>query len=207
MSGYVQAGSYGHVDQGLTYQSPLGAGSLVLGVRNEQSNWMLDPPGYENIHNAGSNADQYLRYTLSMDQRDYLDFSATHSLRWYQIPPDVASGAPAATDDNEEQNESFVSLQLHHALRTDGSLTYGVSFDQSKIIDFNDRQNDFLFGQTLNLAGGGSPTDCASGVVTACGFSVYANRDARRRHLQSLQRGTQQPPSGADGARSKTSRA
>jgi len=188
-SGYVQAGSYGHIDQGLTYQAPAGKGSLVVGVRDERSDWMLDPPGYQNIHNQGSNADQYMRYTLPLNSRDYLDFSATHSLRWYQISPDIASGAPAMTDDNEEQDESFVSVQMHHTLRTDGALTYGVAFNSSKIIDSNDPSNDFLYGENGNLAAGGASTDC-SGLATltpspnntlngVCGFSVYANRLAR----------------------------
>jgi hypothetical protein len=156
-TGYAQAGSYGHVDQGLTYQTPVGSGALVVGLRNERGNWMLDPPSYHNLHNSGSNADQFARYTAPLDRRDYIDLSLTHSLRWYQISPDVAAGAPASTDDNEEQNESFAALQVHHQLKGDGAVTYGVAYNDSNIVDFNDVTNDLVYD----------------------GISVYAARRAR----------------------------
>jgi hypothetical protein len=179
-SGYVQGGSFGHWDQSLNYHTAAGNGSLVVGVRNEMSNWMLDPPDYSGIHDKGSNANQFLRYTLPYNNgRDYFDFSVTHSYRTYQIPPDTGLAVPANTDDNESQNESFASLEFHHALRGNGALTYGVSYNQSHIIDFNDPFNDFVSAETLNLANGGTASDCASGTVSACGFSVFADRTAR----------------------------
>jgi outer membrane receptor protein involved in Fe transport len=70
-------------------------------------------------------------------------------------------------------------VQYHHTLRSSGALTYGVAFKRSRIRDTNDPVNDFAYGEALNLASGGSSTDCASGVVSACGYSLFSDRTAR----------------------------
>src|SRR5581483_6505208 len=97
----------------------------------------------------------------------------------FQVPNDVAGGEPAATDDNETQSDAFLAAQIHHTLATGGALSYGVGYKQSTIRDFGDPQNDFQYGYNLNAAAGGSPDDCANGIVPACAYNLAANRTAR----------------------------
>ena len=137
--GSVLGGSYGHLDSRMGYHAPLGTGSLVLDVRNEQSDRTLDPPNFAAVHDRGGNANQFIRYTLPRG-RDFWDTSLSHSYQAFQIPSDVAAGQPA--DDNETQDDAFLNVQYHHALRSDGALTYGVAFKRSRIRDFGDPVND-----------------------------------------------------------------
>jgi hypothetical protein len=91
----------------------------------------------------------------------------------------VAGGEPASTNDNEIQDDAFINVQYHHRLRTNGALVYGVAFKRSRIRGFNDPLNDFTYGEALNLASGGAPSDCASGIVSACAYSLFSDRTAR----------------------------
>ncbi len=178
LSGYVSGGSYAAYDSDIDYQAPMGKGSIVLASRQDMTSHALDPPNFTAVHDAGSNTNQFVRYALSLGN-DFVLASISHSYQTFQIPNDVQRGEPANDSDNETQDDSFANLRYHHALRSNGALTYGVAFKRSRIRDLNDPANDFTYGEALNLASGGTPSDCANGVVSACAFSLFSDRTAR----------------------------
>ncbi|MFZ0031687.1 MAG: TonB-dependent receptor, partial [Candidatus Cybelea sp.] len=114
----------------------------------------------------------------------------------FQIPNDVNNGEPATTDDNETQEDTFVSLQFRHALGENGGITFGPALKVSRIADFGDPANDWIYGQALNVepppfGNGGTPADCADAVKTGvfspttCAYSLADNRTATDYILQS----------------------
>ena len=178
VSGYLSGGSFAAYDSDFGYHAAAGKGSFVLAARQERTMRALDPPDFAAVHDAGTDSDLFARYALPVGQ-DFLLASATHSYQTFQIPNDVSGGEPASTDDNETQDDAFVNVQYHHTLRSNGAMTYGIAFKRSRIRDFNDPQNDFIYGETQNLASGGSATDCANGIVSACAYSLFSDRTAR----------------------------
>jgi hypothetical protein len=198
--GDLDLGSYAGVDSTLGYHTNVGKGSLVVALRNQQSDRGLDPPDLGSPHNSFSDANQFLRFTLPTGQ-NFLNLTASRSYQTYQIPNDVDNGEPGNTDDNETQEDFFTSLQFRHPIGDHGSLSFGPSYKRSQIRDFGDPSNDFAFGEALNESNGGLSTDCAnaisstgpvvSGVVTnpvpnggvnygngTCGFSLNGDRIA-----------------------------
>jgi len=183
-------GSFAHADSRLGYHTMLGAGTLVLAARNERSNRATDPPNFDSPHNNGSDANQFLRYTLPSGN-DFLNLTLSHSYRTNQIPNDVAGGEPATTDDNETQDDLFAALQYRHAIGDRGALSFGPAFKRSRIRDFGNPSNDYAYGTTLNLGAGGGPTDCADALLPGgapnpavsfgpqtCGYSLASDRTA-----------------------------
>jgi Carboxypeptidase regulatory-like domain/TonB-dependent Receptor Plug Domain len=193
----VTGGSYALADTDLGYHTQIGTGSLVAAARTQRSGRGLDPPNFDSPHNAFSSANQFLRFTQPLGP-NFLNLTVSHTYQTYQIPPDVASGAPASTDDNQTQDDLFATLQFRHPIGDRGSLSFGTSFKRSRIRDFGDARNDFTYGAALNP---GAPGDCAQallasgpvagGVVTApvanpavsyvngsCAFSLFSNRTA-----------------------------
>jgi len=182
-TGDLRAGSYANVDSTLGYHAPLGNGSLVVAVRNQRTNRAEDPPNFSSPHNQGSNATQFLRYTQP-NGNDSLNFTLTHSFHTYQIPNDVDNGEAASTDDNEWQDDTIASLQYRHAIGDRGSFSFGPGFKRSQIRDFGDPQNDFAFGEALNLGNGGTSTDCANALSSGnfspatCADSLSSDKTA-----------------------------
>ena len=193
----LDAGSFGTVDSTIGYHARVGAGTIAAAVRDERGNRGLDPPNLDSPHNAYSNANQFVRYTLPAGP-NFLNVTLSRAYRTYQIPPDVASGQPATSDDVETQDDLFAAAVFRHPIGDRGSLSFGPSFKRSRIRDFGDAANDFAFGEASNP---GKPGDCASalastgpvvgGVVTnpvpnpavayangTCGFSLYGDRTA-----------------------------
>jgi hypothetical protein len=191
----LDGGSFTTLDSDFSYHAPIGSGSLILASRNEQGQRGLDPPNPSSPHNDFSNANQFLRYTQPMGT-DFLNLTLSHAYQTYQIPNDTDGGEPAATDDNETQNDFFGTLQYRHPIGDHGSLTFGPTYKRSQIRDFGDPGNDFIYGEAQNP---GAPADCANalsstgpiigGVVTrpvpnpavaysnaTCGFSLAGNR-------------------------------
>jgi hypothetical protein len=186
----LSAGSFGHEDMGLSYHASLGRGALVLAVRNERSDRATDPPNFDSPHNAGSNANQFVRYTLP-NGNDFLNLTLSHSYRTYQIPNDVAGGEPVTTDDGESQDDTFVAVQYRHAIGDRGAISFGPAFKRSRIRDFGDPANDFAYGETINLENGGDPADCATALLpggtpnpavsfgpATCAYSLSSDRTA-----------------------------
>jgi hypothetical protein len=181
--GEVMAGSFGHVDATLGYQTSLGRGSLVTALRTARSNRELDPPNLDSPHNVGTDANEFIRYTLPRGN-DYVNVTLSHSYRAVQIPIDLAGGQPAQTDDNETQDDLFSALQFRHAVGNRGAMSYGVAYKRSRIRDFGDPANDWAYGEALNLAGGGLSTDCANALTITnytngtCAYSLSSDRTA-----------------------------
>ncbi len=172
----AEGGSFGTFQGSFSAHAPIGArgGSISFASFLGRNDWGLDPPVTDPVHNDSSDANQFLRVSLPVAANDTLNFDAIHSLQTFQIPPDTASGVPAATDDDEFQNDTFVALQYRHDIGGHGSLQFGPSLKVSNILDTNDLTND--------LAAGGPPPppgqiNCID--FTDCVFSVYANRTAR----------------------------
>jgi hypothetical protein len=186
----LSAGSFAHADSRFSYHTTLGSSTLVLAARNERSNRATDPPDFDSPHNDGSDANQFVRYTLP-NGNDFLNLTLSHSYRTNQIPNDVAGGEPATTDDNETQDDLFAALQYRHAIGDRGALSFGPAFKRSRIRDFGDPGNDYAYGTALNLGAGGSPTDCADALLPGgapnpavafgpqtCGYSLTSDRTA-----------------------------
>jgi spore coat protein U-like protein len=186
--GSLRYGSYGDIDQSLGYHMPLGkGGGLDVAVRNQQTDRALDPPDFDSPHNQGSNTNQFLRVTLPSGPNDFTNITLVHSFRTYQIPNDIDFGEPATTDDNETQDDTFLSTQFRHALGPDGSLSFGPSIKISHIRDFGDPVNDWAYGEALNVTpppfgNGGTPSDCATALSsgnfapTTCAYSLTDNK-------------------------------
>ncbi|HEV2879498.1 MAG TPA: TonB-dependent receptor, partial [Candidatus Eremiobacteraceae bacterium] len=71
-----------------------------------------------------------------------------------------------------------------HAIGSRGALTYGVGYKRSHIRDFGDPGNDWIYGQAVNVAAGGLPTDCANAFTIqnynsfTCAYTLFSNRTA-----------------------------
>jgi len=192
-TGDLLGGSYGDFDSTISYHAPIGHASLDVALRNQRSDRQLDPPNFDSPRDQGSNANQFLRFTLPSGN-DFFNLTLSHSYQTFQIPDDVAAGQPAQTNDNETQEDLFGALQFRHAIGDHGSLSFGPSFKRSRIRDFGDPQNDFAFGIASNP---GAPTDCANALLpgstlanpqpnpavaysnASCGFSLFGDRTAR----------------------------
>jgi hypothetical protein len=184
LDGSVQYGSYGDIDQSLGYHAPLGkGGGIDVAIRNQQTDRTLDPPDFGSPHDRGSDANQFIRVTLPNGASDFTDLTLVHSYQTFQIPNDVTYGEPAATDDNETQDDTFLSAQYRHALGTTGSLSFGPALKISHIRDFGDPANDWIYGEALNVeappfGNGGTRADCAGALTsgtfapTTCAFSL-----------------------------------
>ncbi len=193
----LEAGSFASLDGDLAYHTPVGTGNLILAARGDQSNRGLDPPNVGSPHNSYSSTNQFVRYTQPAGN-DYVNLTVSHTFGTYQIPPDVDGGAPATTDDNETQDDTFAAVQYRHPIGDHGSLSFGPSYKRSEIRDLGDPANDYAYGEAQNP---GAPTDCAdallswgpivNGLVTnpvanpavayrnaTCGFSLTARRTA-----------------------------
>ena len=182
--GSVRYGSYGDIDQQLGYHAPLSnGGGFDVAIRNEQTNRELDPPELTSPHNNGSDTNQFIHVTLPTGRSDFTDLSLIHSFRTIQIPNDVEFGEPATTDDNETQDDTFLSAQFRHALGTTGQLSFGPALKVSHIQDFGDPQGDWTYGEALNVlappfGNGGTSTDCATALTsqnflpTTCAYSL-----------------------------------
>lgn len=181
--GGVSYGSYGAIDQSLGYHAPLGnGGGYDVAIRNQRTDRALDPPDFTSPHNSGSDANQFVRVTLPAGH-DFTDIALIHSFRTYQIPNDVQYGEPATTDDNETQEDTFLSAQYRHALGQTGSLSVGPALKISHIRDFGDPAGDWAYGEALNLTpppfgNGGTAAGCASALTTGnfapttCAYSL-----------------------------------
>ncbi len=191
------AGSFFDLDSDLAYHANVGKGAFVIATRNESSDRGLDPPNPDSPHNAFSNANQFLRFTLPT-RSDFVNLTVSHAYQTYQIPNDINGGQPATTDDSETQDDLLAALQYRHPISDHGALSFGPSYKRSRIRDFGDPTNDYIYGEAGNP---GAPTDCAqallshgpvvNGVVTdpvpnaaidysnaTCGFSLFGDRTA-----------------------------
>jgi len=167
-----QIASYNYYDGILDFHTPVGrGGSLVLTGRMEQNGRAIDPSTQDAPHNTGSVASQFMRLSLPVGEKDYVNFDFIHALQTFQIPPDINSGVPANTDDNEYQADTFASLQFRHQMGPNASLSFGPSYKHSRILDTNDLANDLAAGLNPNNMCGmvGDFSDCPI-------FSVFADR-------------------------------
>src|SRR4029077_13991452 len=175
--------SAGSLDSSLGYQGALGMGSVVTAFRQSVTQRGLDPPDVDSPHNDSSDANQFVRYTVPV-KGDYVNVTLSHAYQTYQLPIDLLGGQPPNSDDNETQDDLFAAVQKRHAIGDRGSLSYGVGFKASHIHDFGDAPNDWTYGEALNLAAGGSSTDCANALSIpnlakgACAYSLGGDRAA-----------------------------
>ena len=135
--GSLDYGSYGSIDQSLGYHAPLpGGGGFDVAIRNEQTNRALDPPDFVSPHNNGSDTNQFARLTIANGGNNFTDITLIHSFRTFQIPNDVNYGEPATTDDNETQDDTFLSAQFRHPIGTGGFAefrSFGQDFAHSRL--------------------------------------------------------------------------
>ncbi len=180
----MQYGSYGDIDQTLGYHAPLPrGGGFDVAFRDERTDRELDPPNLRSPHDTGSDTNQFARVTLPGGAGNFTDITLIHSFQTFEIPNDVDNGEPASTDDNETQEDTFLSAQFRHALGTTGSLSLGPALKISHVKDFGDPAHDWTYGEALDVeaapyGNGGTSTDCATALSsgnyapTTCAFSL-----------------------------------
>jgi len=92
-------------------------------------------------------------------------------------------------DDSESQDDTFLNVQFRHPIGQTGSFSFGPAVKLSHIRDYGDPQNDFTYGEALNViappfGNGGTPTDCANALTTGnfgpstCAFSLTDDKTA-----------------------------
>ena len=134
---------------------------------------------------------QFATATLPAGGNNFTKITFINSYSTFQIPNDVANGEPASTDDNESQADTFLAIQFHHSIGATGAFTFGPAYKVSKIQDFGDPTNDWIYGEALNVeappyGNGGASTDCADAVKdpsvaflpTTCAYSLADERTA-----------------------------
>jgi TonB dependent receptor/Carboxypeptidase regulatory-like domain len=192
--GNFSYGSYGTAISTIGYHAPLGGGGgYDIAVSGEQTGRGLDPPDFSSPHNDSSDLNQFARFTLPGGGNNYTNITFIHSHSTFEIPNDVQFGEPADTDDNETQEDTFLTVQFRHAIGDTGAFTFGPAFKSSRIQDFGDPNNDFIYGESLNVTpppygNGGASTDCANASVvgpenpmafpTTCAYSLADERTA-----------------------------
>ncbi len=191
IDGYASFGSYTDVQSTFGYHAPIaGGGGYNIAFSGLQSTRGLDPPNFNSPHNNASSIGQFANITLPAGGNSFTKITVINSNSTFQIPNDVANGEPATTDDNENQADTFLAVQFHHAIGDTGMLTFGPAYKASKIQDFGDPTNDFIYGEALNVeappyGNGGTPTDCANALTdpsvfgpTTCAYSLADERTA-----------------------------
>jgi hypothetical protein len=190
--GYATFGSYTAMQSLVGYHAPVsGGGGFDIALSGLQTTRGLDPPNFSSPHNNAASVGQFFRLTLPSGKTDFTNITFINSNSSFQIPNDVDNGQPASTDDNETQADTFFTAQYHHAIGTTGSLTLGPAYKASRIQDFGDPENDFAYGEALNVApfpygNGGQSTDCGTALTdpkvvylpTTCAYSLADTRTA-----------------------------
>lgn len=183
-------GSYTSLNSTLDYHAPFpGGGGYFFSLGGSQTTRGLDPPDFNSPHNNASNMNQYASVAIPAGGNNFTNVTFVHSFATYQIPNDVNFGEPATTDDNETQDDTFLSLQFRHALGDTSGITFGPALKVSRIADFGDPVNDWIYGQALNVTpppfgNGGTSSDCADALKTGnfapttCAYSLNDNRTA-----------------------------
>lgn len=183
-------GSYTTAQSTLDYHAPMaGGGGYSVSLGGMHTTRGLDPPDFSSPHNNASNVNQYADVAIPAGGNNFTNVTFVHSYDTYQIPNAVTLGEPANTDDNETQEDTFLSLQFRHALGDTGGITFGPSLKVSRIADFGDPVNDFTYGEALNVmpppfGNGGTSTDCADALKTGnfapttCAYSLADSRTA-----------------------------
>jgi hypothetical protein len=187
--GNFSYGSYGTAISTIGYHAPIaGGGGYDIALSGEGTTRGLDPPDFDSPHNDASDLNQFARFTLPGGKNNFTNITFIHSHGTFQIPNDTQFGEPAGTDDNETQEGTFLAVQFHHAVGDTGAITYGPAFKSSKIADYGDPNNDFIYGESLNVTpppfgNGGTSSDCANAMSnpdsylpTTCAYSLADQR-------------------------------
>lgn len=190
--GYASYGSYTDAQSTIGYHAPLaGGGGYDVALSGLTTTRGLDPPDFNSPHNDASSVSQFARFTLPAGGNNFTNITFFNSRDTFQIPNDIAYGEPGDTDDNESEADTFLSVQFRHAIGNTGAITWGPAYNESRIQDFGDPTNDWLYGESLNqtpppFGNGGTSTDCANAFVVAptnptgfptmCGLSLADQR-------------------------------
>lgn len=171
--GYGSFGSYTTGESTIGYHSPFqNGGGYDVAISGMTTTRGLDPPDFNSPHNDASSVGQFARFTLPAGGNNFTNITFFNSHDTFQIPNDIAYGEPGDTDDNEMQADTYLAAQFHHTIGDTGAFSYGPAISVSKIQDFGDPFNDWIYGESLNVTpppfgNGGSPTDCANAFTVA----------------------------------------
>ena len=171
--GYGSLGSYTDAQSTIGYHAPIeGGGGFDVAFSGLTTTRGLDPPDFNSPHNDASQVGQFARFTLPAGGNNFTNITFFNSHDTFGIPNDIAYGEPGDTDDNETQADTFLAVQFHQAIGATGAFTYGPAYNASRIQDFGDPVNDWIYGESLNVTpppfgNGGSPTDCANAFTIA----------------------------------------
>jgi TonB dependent receptor/Carboxypeptidase regulatory-like domain len=190
--GYASYGSSTNAQSTIGYHAPIaGGGGYDVALSGLTTTRGLDPPDFNSPHNAASSLGQFARFTLPAGGNNFTNVTFFNSHDTFEIPNDIAYGEPADADDNETQADTFVSVQFHHAIGNSGAISWGPAYNESRVKDFGDPTNDWIYGESLNVTpppfgNGGTSTDCANAFVvapmnptafpTTCGVSLADSR-------------------------------
>ncbi|MBV8171651.1 MAG: TonB-dependent receptor, partial [Candidatus Eremiobacteraeota bacterium] len=192
LDGYGTFGSYTTGQSTIGYHAPIvGGGGYDVAFTGLTTTRGLDPPDWNSPHNAASSVGEFARFTLPAGGNNFTNITFFNGHNTFQIPNDIAYGEPGDTDDNETQAETFLTAQFHDAIGSTGAVTWGPAYFASRIQDFGDPVNDWIYGESLNktpppFGNGGTSTDCANAFViapqnplafpTTCGLSLADTR-------------------------------
>lgn len=192
VDGYASFGSNTTAQSTMGYHAPLpGGGGYDVAFSGLTTTRGLDPPDWNSPHNDSSSVGQFARFTLPAGGNNFTNVTFFNSHDTFQIPNDIAYGEPGNTDDNETQADTFLAVQFRHAIGNAGSFSYGPAYSASRIQDFGDPPNDWIYGEALNqtpppFGNNGSATDCANAFSVApsnptafptmCGLSLADTR-------------------------------
>jgi hypothetical protein len=192
LDGYASFGSYTDAQSTIGYHAPLvGGGGYDVAFSGLTTARGLDPPDWNSPHNDASSVGQFARFTLPAGGNNFTNITFFNSHDTFQIPNDVAYGEPGDTDDNETQADTFLAVQFRHAIGNTGAISWGPAYNDSRIQDFGDPYNDWIYGESLNVTpppfgNGGTTTNCANAFVVAptnptafptmCGVSLADTR-------------------------------
>jgi outer membrane receptor for ferrienterochelin and colicins len=191
-NGYASFGSYTDAQSTIGYHAPLpGGGGYDVAFSALTTTRGLDPPDWNSPHNDASSVGQFARFALPAGGNNFTNITFFNSHDTFQIPNDIAYGEPGDTDDNETQGDTYLAVQFHHAIGDTGSISWGPAYNQSRIQDFGDPDDDWIYGESLNVTpppfgNGGTATDCADAFTVAptnplafptmCGVSLADTR-------------------------------
>ncbi|HEX3462483.1 MAG TPA: TonB-dependent receptor [Candidatus Elarobacter sp.] len=114
------AGELGSSDVRLVQHLTAGRAQISLALNGQRTNRALDTPSKDALHDASSSADQFLRITLPLGERDLLAADFSNQYASFQIPINTSFSASSpfvavpGTDDVQREYDRFASLSFTH---------------------------------------------------------------------------------------------
>ncbi len=184
------AAEQGTSDVRLVDRFTTGRAQFSLALNAQRTNRGLDTPSKDAQHNAAANADQFLRVTLPMGDRNLLAADFSNQFASFQIPINTAFAtsspfvAVPGTDDVQREYDRFASLSFTHTSRDGNGYMRVVPWLRSNRVAYDgDLANDVSATVTTATDRRRRKTVCAKTVrsaTPACAHRRFAQAIATR---------------------------